>query len=55
METITKFFKEEKDYLFKKGERKRSIDIARELKKEGLSAEFIAKTTKIPIAEIEKL
>jgi len=29
--------------------------IARELKKEGLAIEFIAKTTKLSIEEIEKL
>lgn len=38
-----------------KGERSKAIAIARELKKEGLSIEFIAKTTKLSIEEIEKL
>ncbi|MFC0318678.1 MULTISPECIES: hypothetical protein [Olivibacter] len=63
METVSKFFKEEKDFLYRKGEakgeakgkHKKAIDIARELKKEGLALDFIAKTTKLPIEEIEKL
>jgi predicted transposase/invertase (TIGR01784 family) len=38
-----------------KGEHKKALDIARELKKEGLAIEFIAKTTKFSIEEIEKL
>ncbi len=38
-----------------KGRREEAIAIARELKKEGLSVEFIAKTTKLTIKEIEKL
>ncbi|QEC75083.1 hypothetical protein [Mucilaginibacter ginsenosidivorax] len=37
------------------GEYKKALDIARELKKEGLANEFIARTTKLPIEEIEKL
>jgi predicted transposase/invertase (TIGR01784 family) len=40
---------------FEKGEYQRSLEIARELKKEGLAIEFIAKTTKLSIEEIEKL
>ncbi|MDM8175971.1 hypothetical protein QT327_16720 [Olivibacter sp. 47] len=63
METVSKFFKEEKDFLYRKGEakgeakgkHKKAIDIARELKKEGLALDFIAKTTKLQIEEIEKL
>ncbi|MFC0318681.1 MULTISPECIES: hypothetical protein [Olivibacter] len=35
-----------------KGELKGGIAIARELKKEGLALDFIAKTTKLPIGEI---
>jgi len=38
-----------------KGEYKKALDIARELKKEGLANEFLARTTKLPIEEIEKL
>jgi len=38
-----------------RGEYKKAIAIARELKKEGLAIEFIAKTTKLSIEEIEKL
>jgi PD-(D/E)XK nuclease family transposase len=37
------------------GEHKKALDIARVLKKEGLTSEFIAKTTKLSIEEIEKL
>ena len=37
------------------GEHNKAIAIARELKKEGLAIEFIAKTTKLSIEEIEKL
>ncbi len=38
-----------------KGEYIKALDIARELKKEGLAIEFIAKTTGLSIEEIEKL
>jgi hypothetical protein len=38
-----------------KGELKKALNIARELKKEGLAIEFIAKTTGLSIEEIEKL
>ena len=59
METITKFFKEEDDYLYRKGEvkgeLKERVAIARELKKEGLSDSFIARITKLSVEEIEKL
>lgn len=37
------------------GEHNKAMEIARELKKEGLAIEFIAKTTKLSIAEIEEL
>ena len=37
------------------GKLEEAIEIARELKKEGLAVEFIAKTTKLSIEEIEKL
>jgi predicted transposase/invertase (TIGR01784 family) len=37
------------------GEHKKAIAIARELKKKGLSIEFIAETTELPIEEIENL
>jgi predicted transposase/invertase (TIGR01784 family) len=37
------------------GEHKKALDIARELKKEGLTIEFIAKTTKLSPEDIEKL
>ena len=38
-----------------KGRHEEALAIARELKKEGLTIEFIAKTTKLSIQEIEKL
>jgi len=38
-----------------KGERNKAIAIARELKKEGLAIDFIAKTTKLSVEDIEKL
>ncbi|MGK9120997.1 hypothetical protein KXS00_23805, partial [Olivibacter jilunii] len=48
-----------KEYLLEKakneGKRQEAIAIARELKKEGLAVDFIAKTTKLSIEEIEKL
>jgi predicted transposase/invertase (TIGR01784 family) len=37
------------------GKLEEAKEIARELKKEGLAVEFIAKTTKLSIEEIEKL
>jgi predicted transposase/invertase (TIGR01784 family) len=43
------------DYALKEGEHKKALEIARELKKEGLDIAFIAKTTKLSIEEIEKL
>jgi len=36
------------------GEHRKAFEIARELKKEGLAVEFIAKTTKLSVEEIEK-
>ena len=47
------------EYLLQKREAKgrhdEALEIARELKKEGLAIEFIAKTTKLSIKEIEEL
>jgi len=43
------------DYALKEKALEIALEIARELKKEGLAVEFIAKTTKLPIEEIEKL
>jgi len=37
-----------------RGEHKKALDIARELKKDGSTNEFIAKITKLSIEEIEK-
>jgi len=63
METITKFFKEEKDPLFRrgeakgeaKGELKERTAIAREMKRDGISVDQIAKFTKLSAEEIQKL
>ena len=63
MESITKFFKEEKDPFFRRGEAKGktegrkevAIAIAGEMKKEGIPADQIAKFTKLSFEEIEKL
>ena len=38
-----------------KGRHEEALDIARELKKEGSSSDFIAKITKLSIDEIKKL
>ena len=47
------------DYAVKEakleGEYQKALDIARELKKEGLAIEFIAKTTKLSVEDIAKL
>jgi len=62
-----KIFKEKKDILYirgkfqgaiegkMEGKTETALEIAKELKKEGLSNEFIAKTTKLSIQEIEAL
>ncbi len=59
MESITKFFKEEKDPFFRRGEAKgsleRAIAIATAMKKDGIPVEQIAKFTKLSLEEIEKL
>jgi hypothetical protein len=48
-----------REYLLEKakneGKKQEAIAIARELKKEGLAIDFIAKTTKLTVKEIEKL
>jgi len=59
MESITKFFKEEKDPFFRRGDAKgrkeNAIAIAGEMKKEGIPVDQIAKFTKLSLEEIEKL
>jgi hypothetical protein len=55
MQSINTFFREEDDYLYKRGKKREAFAIAKELKKEGLAPELIAKTTKLSIKEIEKL
>jgi len=44
-----------RDYEIQEAEHKKALNIARELKKEGLAIEFIAKTTGLSIEEIEGL
>jgi predicted transposase/invertase (TIGR01784 family) len=66
MMTISKYFKEEEDLLFRAGQRKgRNVErikaqeekkeMARELKKEGVAMNIIARTTKLSIEEIKAL
>ena len=62
MQSVSTFFKEEKDFLYKKGEQKAQAkaleekkEIARELKNKGLAIDFISKTVKLTIKEIEAL
>ena len=63
MESVTKFFKEEKDPFFRKGEARGKAkgearsrrEIAGEMKKEGIPVEQIAKFTTLSIEEIGKL
>lgn len=59
MESITKFFKEERDPLFQRGEAKGMVEkatsIAAEMKKDGLPVEQIAKFTGLSFEQIEKL
>jgi predicted transposase YdaD len=43
------------DYAVNEAKLEEAREIARELKKEGLAIEFIAKTTKLSIEEIKKL
>lgn len=43
------------EYAVKEAKHNKALDIARELKREGLAIDFIAKTTKLAIGEIEKL
>ena len=60
---VNTFWKKERDTLYKwgkedgieKGRHEEALEIARELKKEGLAIEFIAKTTKLNIKEIQAL
>lgn len=59
MLNVNSFWKKERDILYKwgrqDGRHEEALEIARELKKEGLSIEFIAKTTKLSVKEIEAL
>ncbi len=56
------FFKEERDPFYKRGAQKErakaqqeKLDMALDMKKDGIPVEQIAKFTKLPIAVIEKL
>lgn len=63
METISKFYKPERDFLYRQGakegrakaEREKAIAIALEMKKGGLPVAQIAKFTKLPLEDIEAL
>jgi len=66
MEAIGSFFKIEKDPFYIKGQQaatqserakadRKIAKMALELKKEGVAIDIIAKTTKLPIEEIESL
>lgn len=59
MESVTTFFKEEKQPMFKRGEQKggyrKAIEIARKMKKEGFSLEQIIKFTELSDIEIKDL
>jgi predicted transposase YdaD len=59
METITKFFKEENDFLYRKGEEKgiekNTRETALKMKKSGLDIALIANITGLSVDEIEKL
>jgi predicted transposase/invertase (TIGR01784 family) len=52
---IEKGIKKGMEKGMEKGEHKKALDIALELKNEGLSIDFIAKATKLSIEEIQKL
>jgi hypothetical protein len=58
MESISTFFKEERDPFYKRGEKKgeykKALQIARRLKRMGLPLHDIIKATSLSIAEIEK-
>jgi hypothetical protein len=59
METINKYFREENDFLFRKGEAKGQakgrFEEAIAIAIDGISVDRIAKFTRLSIAEIEKL
>jgi len=59
MELITKFFKEENDFLYRKGEgrgtEKTTIEIAVKMKESGLKISLIASITGLSVEEIKKL
>jgi predicted transposase/invertase (TIGR01784 family) len=59
METITKFFKEEKDFLYRKGETKgrgeEKKEAALKMKESGSEITYIAYITGLTVEEIEKL
>ncbi len=55
MESITKFFKEENDFLYRKGTEKTTIEIAVKMKKSGLEINLISSITGLSVEEIKKL
>lgn len=55
METISKYFKEEKDPFYKKGREQEKKENALKMKKSGIEISLIANITGLSIEEIEKL
>lgn len=56
METISRFFKEEKDFLYRKGEAKKSYDVVENLiVKLGLSDEKAAEIAEVSIDFVQKV
>ncbi|HWV71115.1 MAG TPA: hypothetical protein VN040_05350 [Pseudosphingobacterium sp.] len=56
METISRFFKEEKDFLYRKGEAKKSYDVVENIiVKLGLSDEKAAEIAEVSIDFVQKV
>lgn len=55
MESVSTFFKEENDFLYRRGEAKNTREIAAKMKKSGIDITLIANITGLSIQEIEKL
>lgn len=56
MEAVSKFFKEEKDFLYRKGEAKKSYDVVENLiVKLGLSDEKAAEIAEVSIDFVQKV
>jgi len=56
METVTKFFKEENDFLYRKGEEKKSHAVVENLiVKLGLTDEQAAEVAEVDLAYVKKI